>query len=72
MAAIDDYLAKAQDNLAGAESELQYGRTNSCAHSAYYACFHAAIAALFTRDWLPRSLPAAGGTTGSTRVLSGS
>lgn len=46
MAAINDYLAKARENLAGAESELQYGRTNSCARSAYYACFHAAIAAL--------------------------
>jgi uncharacterized protein (UPF0332 family) len=39
-------LTKAQENLAGAESELRYGRTNSCARSAYYACFHAAIAAL--------------------------
>jgi uncharacterized protein (UPF0332 family) len=46
MAAMHDYLAKAQEKLAGAESELQYGRTNSCARSAYYACFHAAIAAL--------------------------
>ena len=46
MAAIHDYLAKAHENLAGAESELQHGRTNSCARSSYYACFHAAIAAL--------------------------
>jgi uncharacterized protein (UPF0332 family) len=46
MAAMHDYLAKAHENLAGAESELQHGRTNSCARSAYYACFHAAIAAL--------------------------
>ena len=46
MAAMHDYLAKAHENLAGADSELQYGRTNSCARSAYYACFHAAIAAL--------------------------
>jgi uncharacterized protein (UPF0332 family) len=46
MAAIHDYLAKAHENLASAESELQHGRTNSCARSAYYACFHAAIAAL--------------------------
>jgi uncharacterized protein (UPF0332 family) len=46
MAAMHDYLAKARENLAGAESELQHGRTNSCARSAYYACFHAAIAAL--------------------------
>jgi uncharacterized protein (UPF0332 family) len=46
MAAMHDYLAKAQENLAGADSELQHGRTNSCTRSAYYACFHAAIAAL--------------------------
>jgi uncharacterized protein (UPF0332 family) len=46
MAAMHDYLAKAHENLASAESELQHGRTNSCARSAYYACFHAAIAAL--------------------------
>jgi uncharacterized protein (UPF0332 family) len=46
MAAIHDYLAKAHENLASAESELRHGRTDSCARSAYYACFHAAIAAL--------------------------
>ena len=46
MGAMHDYLAKAQENLASADSELQHGRTNSCARSAYYACFHAAIAAL--------------------------
>jgi uncharacterized protein (UPF0332 family) len=46
MAAMHDYLAKAHENLASAESELQHGRTNSCTRSAYYACFHAAIAAL--------------------------
>jgi hypothetical protein len=46
MAVMHDYLAKAHENLAGAESELQHGRTNSCARSAYYACFHAAITAL--------------------------
>jgi uncharacterized protein (UPF0332 family) len=44
--AMQDYLAKAQENLAGAVSELAQGRYNSCARSAYYACFHAAIAAL--------------------------
>jgi hypothetical protein len=46
MAAMHDYLAKAHENLASAESELQHGRTNSCPRSAYYACIHAAIAAL--------------------------
>jgi len=35
MAAMHDYLAKAHEDLAGAESELQQGRTNSCARSAY-------------------------------------
>ena len=46
MAAMHDYLAKAHENLAGAASELQHGRPNSLVRSAYYACFHAAIAAL--------------------------
>ena len=46
MAAMHDYLAKVHENLASAESELHLGRTNSCARSAYYASFHAAIAAL--------------------------
>jgi len=46
MAAADDYLAKAHENLAGAESEFIHRRYNSCARSAYYACFHTAIAAL--------------------------
>ena|SRR5437899_317398 len=46
MAAMHAYLAKAHENLAGAASELTHGRTNSCVRSAYYACFHAAIAAL--------------------------
>jgi uncharacterized protein (UPF0332 family) len=57
MAAIDDYRAKAQENLAGAESELTYGRTNSCARSAYYACFHAAIAALIDAGLAPPEPP---------------
>jgi hypothetical protein len=41
-----DYLAQAHENLAGAESALTQGRYNSCARSAYFAGFHAAIAAL--------------------------
>jgi uncharacterized protein (UPF0332 family) len=53
MAAMHEYLAKAHENLAGAESELQHGRTNSCARSAYYACFHAAIAALLQAGLTP-------------------
>ena len=53
MAAMHDYLAKAHENLTGAESELQHGRTNSCARSAYYTCFHAAIAALLQAGLTP-------------------
>jgi len=53
MAATHDYLAKAHENLASAEGELQHGRTNSCARSAYYACFHAAIAALLQAGLTP-------------------
>ena len=40
------YFDKAVENLASCESELDFGRRNSCARSAYYACFQAAIAAL--------------------------
>jgi uncharacterized protein (UPF0332 family) len=40
------YLAKAQESLETAESELEYGRYNSSANRCYYACFQAAIAAL--------------------------
>jgi uncharacterized protein (UPF0332 family) len=40
-----DYLAKAQGSLAGADSELAHRRFNDCARNAYYACFQAAIVA---------------------------
>jgi uncharacterized protein (UPF0332 family) len=40
------FLAKAQECLAGAQSELMNGRFNNCANRCYYACFQAAIAAL--------------------------
>ena len=53
MAAMHDYLAKAHENLAGAESELQHDGTNSCARSAYYTRFHAAIAALLQAGLTP-------------------
>lgn len=46
MAERDGYLAKAQENLRSATDDLVQGRYNSSARSAYYACFHAAIAAL--------------------------
>ena len=44
--AIAAYLQKADESLAGAESEFAVGRYNNCANRAYYACFQAAIAAL--------------------------
>ena len=42
----EQYLAKAEASLAGAESEFASGRFDNCANRAYYACFQAAIAAL--------------------------
>jgi uncharacterized protein (UPF0332 family) len=41
------YLAKARENLASATSDMTQQRWNSSVRSAYYACFHAAIAALY-------------------------
>lgn len=40
------YLFKAEESLAGAESEFGDGRFNNCANRSYYACFQAAVAAL--------------------------
>ncbi len=40
------FLAKAEESLAGAESEFVSGCYNNCANRCYYACFQAAIAAL--------------------------
>jgi len=40
------YMAKAQECLEGAASELANRRYNNCANRCYYACFQAAIAAL--------------------------
>ncbi len=42
----DIYFYKAQESLAGAESEFANGRYNNCANRSYYACFQAAIVAL--------------------------
>ena len=39
-------LVKAEESLAGAESEFVNDRYNNCANRAYYACFQAAIHAL--------------------------
>jgi uncharacterized protein (UPF0332 family) len=40
------YLTKAQESLAGAQSEAEQERYNNSANRSYYACFQAAIAAL--------------------------
>jgi uncharacterized protein (UPF0332 family) len=37
------HLAKAEEALAGAESEIANGRYNNCANRCYYGTFHAAI-----------------------------
>lgn len=42
----DLYFAKAEESLAGAESEFINGRYDNCANRSYYACFQAAICAL--------------------------
>jgi uncharacterized protein (UPF0332 family) len=41
------FLAKATANLDAAESEFAAGRYDGCANRCYYACFQAAIAALY-------------------------
>ena len=53
MSQLDDYLAKAQENLTSCESEWAHQRYNSCVRSAYYACFHAAIVALMQASVMP-------------------
>src|SRR5689334_10073233 len=42
----DAFLAKAQESLAGAASELINGRSDNTANRSYYAAFQAAVAAL--------------------------
>jgi uncharacterized protein (UPF0332 family) len=49
------YLAKAEESVAGAESELANGRYNNSANRCYYACFQAAIAALLRTGIAPIS-----------------
>lgn len=47
------FLSKAEESLAGAESELDNGRYNNCANRCYYACFQAAVHALVTAGIRP-------------------
>jgi uncharacterized protein (UPF0332 family) len=47
------YLIKAEESLAGAESEYANRRYQNCANRAYYACYQAAVAALLQADIRP-------------------
>lgn len=51
MADHDVYLHKAIESLASAQSDFDNGRYNSAANRSYFACLHAAVAAL-TREGL--------------------
>lgn len=52
---IGEYLKKAVESLAGAESGLANRRFNNCANRCYYACFQAAVAALLAAGIEARS-----------------
>ena len=43
---VEAFWAKAEENLAGAVSEYEHRRFDTCAKLAYYACYHAAVAVL--------------------------
>src|SRR5262245_49935272 len=57
MSELSGYLAKAEESLLGAASELAQGRYNNSVNRAYYACFQAAIAALQHASISPRGGP---------------
>ena len=59
------YLAKAEESLAGAESELASGRYNNCANRCHYACLQAAVYALIRAEVRP---PTASGQWGHEYV----
>jgi uncharacterized protein (UPF0332 family) len=46
---------KTYESLAGAKSEFANGRYNNCANRCYYACFHAAIAAMEEHGLIPHT-----------------
>ena len=48
-----DFFAKAEESLAGAESEFINSRYNNCANRCYYSCFQAAISALLSAGITP-------------------
>ena len=61
-------MAKAEESLAGAESEFANGRYNNCASRCYYACFQAAVHALAQAGVRPARF---GGTRSHTLVQGG-
>jgi uncharacterized protein (UPF0332 family) len=69
MSESQDYLAKARESFAGAESELIDGRFNNCARSVYYACFQAAIAALLEAGISPKAHLVCGDMAAYRRAL---
>ena len=52
----NNYLDKARESLAGADSEYANGRYNNSANRCYYACFQAAIAALLVAGVRPAAV----------------
>jgi uncharacterized protein (UPF0332 family) len=50
---VTNYLEKAAESLAGAESEYANGRYNNSANRCYYACFQAGIGALLAAGLRP-------------------
>src|SRR4051794_23559822 len=52
----DMYLGKAEESLAGAESEFANARYNNSVSRSYYSCFQAAIHALLLNGVRPRGL----------------
>ena len=50
-----EFLEKAEESLAGAESEFVNGRYNNCANRCYYAAFQAATCALSCAGTTPVS-----------------
>ena len=63
-----EFLTKAEESLAGAESEFANGRYNNCANRCYYSSFQAAIAALALAGVQPTG--GVGGEWGHTFVQS--
>lgn len=53
---VELFTTKAQESLAGAESEFANGRYNNCVNRCYYACFQSAIAVLTRHDFRPSGL----------------